>query len=88
MDSTVQNRVGNQLERQERRKGKVHDLTRDRNVTVRGRRATLIQPPVVDDDSVIDLVESDDEHDPSRYPSRTNRGGAIDTTIYDLEEDT
>ena len=34
------------------------------------------------------MVESDDEHESSHYPSRTNRGGEIDTTIYDLEEDT
>ena len=78
MNSTVQNRVRSQLERQERRRGRVHDLTRDTTESDRGRRAILIQPPVVDNTSVIDLVDSDDEHESSRYPSRTNIRGAVD----------
>ena len=33
-------------------------------------------------------MESDDEHESSHYPSRTNRGGGINTSIYDLDPDT
>ena len=88
MNSTIQNRARGQLERQERCRGRVHDLTKETHNIDRSRRTTLIQPPVVDDNSVIDLVESDDKHESSRYTLRTNRGGGVDTTIYDLEEDT
>ena len=68
MNLTIQNRVKIQLERQEQRNGRINDSNKQ-------RCTTLIQPPIVNENSVIDLVDSDDEHEQSHYPSRDNREG-------------
>ena len=67
MNSIVHNRVKTQLERQERRKGRINDSTKQ-------RRTSLIQSPIVNENPVIALVDSDDDHEQSRYPSRNDRG--------------
>ena len=72
INSTIQNRVRNELNKQT-------------GIIPTVERNNMIQPPVQDDQLlIIDLVESNDEE--PRYPVRLNRGGGLDTSIYDLNE--
>ena len=70
VNSTIQNRVRTEVDKHT-------------GVIPIAERNDIILPPVADDQPlIIDLVESDDEE--PRYPIRSNRGGGIDTSIYDL----
>ena len=72
VNSTIQNRVRIEVDKH------------TRLVPITERNDMILPPAAVDQPLIIDLAESDDEE--PRYHVRSNRGGVVDTSIYDVNE--